>query len=131
MNVNQDLEAFCKDWLSAWTGNNPTELIKFYDEDAYYQDPANIHGLKGHRVILNYFKKLLASNPNWIWEVEELYPTVKGFVLKWKATIPVGEEEVLEYGMDIVEMKKGKITRNEVFFDRTKLISTQKKITRT
>ena len=131
MNVNQDKATYCKDWLSAWTGNNPSELIKFYDEHAYYRDPANIHGLKGHREILPYFKKLLASNPNWRWEEEELYPTVKGFIVKWKARIPVGEEEVLEYGMDIVEMKKGKITRNEVFFDRTKILSTLKKIIRT
>ncbi|PWI47432.1 hypothetical protein CEE45_11890 [Candidatus Heimdallarchaeota archaeon B3_Heim] len=125
------METYCKDWLSAWTGNNPAELIKFYDEHAYYQDPANKHGLKGHREILPYFKKLLASNPNWRWEEEELYLTLKGFIVKLKARIPVGEEEVLEYGMDIVEMKKGKITRNEVFFDRTKLLSTLRKITKT
>ena len=131
MKETQDLVTFCKEWLHAWTGNNPAELIKFYDEHAYYRDPANTHGLKGHKEILSYFEILLASNPDWIWEEEELYPTVKGFIIKWKAKIPVGEEEVLEYGMDIVEMKKGKITRNEVFFDRTKLLSTLKKITKT
>ena len=128
MNDYQDLLTFCKDWLSAWTGNNPAGLLKFYDENAFYQDPGNKQGLKGHREILLYFENLLASNPNWRWEVEELYPTAKGFVLKWKAKIPVGQEEVLEYGMDIVELEKGKITRNEVFFDRTKLISTLRKI---
>ncbi len=131
MKETQDLVTFCKEWLNAWTGNNPADLIKFYDQHAYYRDPANIHGLKGHKEILSYFEILLASNPDWIWEEEELYPTVKGFIIKWKAKIPVGEEEVLEYGMDIVEMKKGKITRNEVFFDRTKLLSTLKKITKT
>ena len=131
MKETQDLVTFCKEWLSAWTGNNPAELIKFYDEHAYYRDPANIHGLKGHREILPYFKILLASNPDWIWEEEELYPTVKGFIIKWKAKIPVGEEEVLEYGMDIVEMKKDKITRNEVYFDRTKILSILRKIAKT
>ena len=122
---------FCRDWLAAWTGNKPTELIKFYDEQAYYRDPAKIDGLKGHGEILPYFEKLLGSNPTWKWEEEELYPTVKGFIIKWKARIPVGEEEVLECGMDIVELKKGLITRNEVYFDRTKLISQLKKITMT
>ena len=131
MKNTQDLVTFCKEWLNAWTGNNPAELIKFYDEHAYYQDPANTEGLKGHKEILPYFEVLLASNPTWIWEEEELYPTVKGFIIKWKAKIPVGEEEVLEYGMDIVEMKEDKITRNEVFFDRTKLLSILRKITKT
>ncbi len=131
MKDTQDLVTFCKEWLNAWTGNNPAELIKFYDEHANYRDPGNILGLKGHKEILPYFEKLLASNPDWIWEEEELYPTVKGFIIKWKAKIPVGEEEVLEYGMDIVEMKKGKITRNEVFFDRTKFLSALRKITKT
>ncbi len=131
MNDNQDLLNFCREWLGAWTGNNPSKLIKYYDEHAFYRDPANTHSLKGHREILPYFKELLASNPNWRWEEEELYPTTKGFIIKWKARIPVGEEEVLEYGMDIVEMKKGKIIRNEVFFDRTKIISILRKITKT
>ena len=123
MTGTQELTTFCKEWLSAWTGNKPDELIKFYNEDAYYRDPANTTGLKGHKEILPYFKKLLAANPNWVWEKENFYPTVDGFIIKWRAKIPLGEEELLEYGMDIVEMKKGKITRNEVYFDRSKMLS--------
>lgn len=73
MTSTQELTTFCKEWLSAWTGNNPDELIKFYDEDAYYRDPANINGLKGHKESLPYFKKLLAANPNWVWEKEEYW----------------------------------------------------------
>ena len=131
MKSHQDLINFCRDWLSAWTGNTPSELIKYYDENAYYHDPANKNALKGHKEILPYFRKLLASNPNWKWEEEELYPTNKGFIIKWKARIPVGKEEVVEYGMDIVEMKKEKIVRNEVYFDRTKLLSKLRKIKKT
>lgn len=131
MKSHQDLINFCKDWLSAWTGNTPSELIKYYDENAYYRDPANKHALKGHKEILPYFRKLLASNPNWKWEEKEFFPTNKGFIIKWKARIPVGKEEVIEYGMDIVEMKKEKIVRNEVYFDRTKLLLRLRKIKKT
>ncbi len=118
---------FCNDWLKSWTGNKPETLLSFYSEDAYYQDPANPQGLIGFSQILPYFKKLLAANPNWKWEREELFPTEKGFVLKWKARIPVGSEIVEEKGIDIVELKNDHICRNEVYFDRAKLLSKLKK----
>ncbi len=118
----------CEDWLKAWSGNKPETLLAFYSEDAYYQDPAKPQGLKGVNQIIIYFKKLLAANPNWKWKREELYPTEKGFVLKWNARIPVGSEIVEEKGMDIVEVRNNLICRNEVYFDRTKLQSKLKKI---
>ena len=119
----KDIEAFCQNWLTSWTGNNPEKLISFYSKTAYYQDPANPKGLKGHDKIFPYFKKLLAVNPKWIWRMTEAYPTEKGFVLKWRAIIPVKSEKIVEYGMDILELEGDKIIRNEVYFDRTELIS--------
>jgi len=119
----EELVDYCNNWLAAWTGNNPEVLITFYSEDSYYQDPANSTGLKGHNQLLPYFKKLLAVNPHWKWEAEEIYPTKKGCILKWKATIPIGSKIVIEHGMDIVEIKEGQIIRNEVYFDRTKMLS--------
>ena len=119
----KDIKAFCQNWLTSWTGNNPEKLISFYSKTAYYQDPANPKGLKGHDKIFPYFKKLLAVNPKWIWRMTEAYPTEKGFVLKWRAIIPVKSEKIVEYGMDILELEGDKIIRNEVYFDRTELIS--------
>jgi len=66
--------------------------------------------------ILPYFKKLLAANPNWKWETIELFPTQLGFVVKWKASIPVRRATITEFGIDIVDMEEGRITRNEVYF---------------
>ncbi|MGE5544385.1 MAG: nuclear transport factor 2 family protein, partial [Bacillota bacterium] len=106
-----------------WTGNNPEKLIDYYSRDAFYSDPANKGGLKGYEQLMAYFRKLLAANPGWKWEVVEIFPTEKGFTLKWKATIPIGSEQVIEYGLDIVEVENGKITRNEVYFDRTALLT--------
>ena len=119
----KEIVTFCQNWLTSWTGNNPEKLISFYSKTAYYQDPANPKGLKGHDKIFPYFKKLLAVNPKWIWRMTEAYPTEKGFVLKWRAIIPVKSEEIIEYGMDILELEGDKIIRNEVYFDRTELIS--------
>lgn len=117
---------FCNRWLQAWTGNRPDELIKFYSFNAFYADPANPKGLTGHERIFPYFKKLLAANPAWRWRCRELFPTEKGFIVKWQAAIPVRETEIIEYGLDIVEMSHDRITRNEVYFDRTKLLSALK-----
>ena len=123
MMKEKEIIEFSKKWLESWTGNNPEKLITFYSDNSYYQDPANPNGLNSHKQILPYFKKLLEANPNWKWEVEEVFPTNKGFILKWKAIIPIGKEEIIELGMDILEIENGKITRNEVYFDRTKFLS--------
>ena len=120
----EEIIKFCEKFLPAWTGNQPEELIKFYDKNAFYLDPAKPDGLKGHKQILPYFKKLLALNPDWVWEAVEIFPSSEHcFTAKWKATIPVGPEVVIENGIDIIEVVGGKITRNEVYFDRSKLLS--------
>lgn len=117
-----ELGSFCNRWLAAWTGNDPELLISFYSEDVYYRDPANPHGLKGRRPLYDYLKVLLRGNPDWKWEKRELLPTEKGFVLKWRATIPTHQGVITEEGLDIVEITKNLISRNEVFFDRTELL---------
>jgi len=113
---------FCRKWLPAWTGNQPEALLAFYTENAFYCDPANPDGLKGQKQLREYFTKLLAANPDWIWEPVEVFPTLRGFTLKWRAVIPFGKKKIIEYGMDIVEMDNGKICRNEVYFDRSRLL---------
>jgi hypothetical protein len=113
-----DAEQFCDRWLPAWTGNDPGKLIEFYDESARYLDPTVKNGLNGHAQILPYFEKLLENNPAWRWTREEVMPTENGFTLKWKACIPVRDFMIEEYGLDIVEIAGGKITRNEVYLTR-------------
>jgi hypothetical protein len=118
----RDAEQFCDRWLLAWTGNDPGALIGFYDEGARYVDPTVKEGLTGHARILPYFTKLLKNNPAWRWTREEVMPTEKGFTLKWKARIPVRDMVIEEYGLDIVELAGGRITRNEVYFDTRPLL---------
>jgi hypothetical protein len=124
----EEILDFCGRWLPAWQGNRPEDLIEFYSDDALYVDPANKLGLKGRDQILPYFKKLLAANPSWKWELVELFPTDLGFVAKWKAAIPVGTEVVTEYGIDIVEIQRGRIRRNEAYFDRSTLLKALRRL---
>lgn len=113
------IKEFINNWLSAWTGNNPGELLRYYADEVFYLDPANPDGIRGKESLSVYFSKLLSKNPDWIWEAEEIIPTEKGCTLKWKAQIPVGKEQLVLFGLDIVEVTAGKITRNEVYFDRS------------
>ena len=113
-----NLSEFCTNWLNSWTGNKPELLLTFYTEDAFYSDPATRQGLRGHQQLLPHFSKLLKYNPNWKWKAIEIIPTTKGFTLKWEASIPVGDTIIKEEGLDIVELQNGKISRNEVYFDR-------------
>ena len=115
----QTLSDFCTNWLNSWTGNQPQNLLTFYAEDAFYSDPAIRQGLTCHQQLLPYFTKLLKYNPNWKWKALEIIETTKGFTLKWEATIPIGDTHLTEQGLDIVELQNGKITRNEVYFDRS------------
>jgi hypothetical protein len=113
------IQQFCQNWLDAWTGNKPLELIQYYAKECLYVDPANPQGLRGHAEVLPYFTNLLAANPSWDWKINELFPIPTGFILKWKANIPIGDKLIEESGLDIVELEEGKIIRNEVYFDRT------------
>ena len=123
----EEIPEFCSRWLHAWEGNKPGDLIDFYSDDGLYIDPANKKGLKGRDRIFEYFKKLLSANPSWKWEAIQVFPTNLGFVAKWKATIPAGAETITEYGMDIVEIERGKIARNEVYFDHSQILEAQRK----
>ena len=116
-----EAETLCAAWLPRWTGNDPEALLACYAENTYYQDPAVPQGLTGHGALRPYFTKLLAANPDWVWEATEILPTDTGFVLKWTATIPTKEGPLRETGLDIVEVEAGKVVRNEVYFDPTRL----------
>ncbi len=113
---------FCEQWLAAWTGNRPEYLISFYSDEAFYSDPYIPQGLKGKVQLLGYFRKLISINPNWKYEHIEIFPTKNGFTLKWKLSIPINNETVVDYGVDIVEISNDKIIRNEVYFDTARIM---------
>jgi hypothetical protein len=115
---------FAKKWLPAWSGNNPERLAGFYSDDAFYLDPGIPDGVKGKADLLAYFRKLLAANPHWIWTQIEGIPMEDGFLNKWQAVIPVGSATLNVVGVCFVQLdSKGLIRRNEVYFDRSRLLS--------
>jgi hypothetical protein len=126
MNENEAKE-FALRWLPAWTGNTPEKLTDFYSPDVFYRDPNNPDGIHGRNNLLVYFKTLLAKNPNWVWTQTEAIPMKNGFLNKWRADIPVGNEIVVCNGVCTVEFKDGLISRNETYFDTLPLFKASKK----
>jgi SnoaL-like protein len=123
MNINAAKE-FASRWLPAWTGNKPEELASYYSEDCFYMDAGIPNGVNGKNELIEYFRKLLAQNPDWVWTQIEAIPMEGGFLNKWIARIPVGNTVIECIGVCFLQFDdKGKIKRNEVFFDRTELVS--------
>ena len=126
--MNQkELTAFCTEWLTAWTGNDPDTLVEYYADNALYTDPAHRQGLEGKDAIRKYFGKLLDVYRDWKWKPLEVFPIASGAIVKWECEIPIGPEVIHEIGLDIVEITDNKITRNEVYFDRTRLVASIEK----
>jgi len=48
-------------------------------------------------------------------------PILDGFLNHWHATVPVGNQSVETVGVCTVQLRKGLIYSNQVFFDRSKL----------
>jgi hypothetical protein len=114
---------FAERWLPAWTGNRPVVLASFYTDDAFYADPAIPAGVRGRDALLEYFTRLLARFPDWVWTHRGSVPMRDGFLNKWHAVIPVGEQAIEVDGVCTVQLRGGRIYANEVFFDRSELLA--------
>ena len=124
MMTKEQAREFASIWLPAWTGNNPEKLAGFYSDDALYLDPAIPNGVRGKDELLSYFRKLLSQNPDWVWTQIEPIPMEDGFLNKWLAKIPVGSKTIECIGVCFVQFNDdGLIRRNEVYFDRSELLS--------
>lgn len=125
--TSEQAREFALRWLPAWTGNEPERLASFYTEDAHYADPAIPQGVTGRAAIAEYFIRLLANFPDWVWTQTTATPIDGGFLNHWHAEIPVGNDTLAIDGVCTVQLRDGLIERNEVFFDRSKLLAALQK----
>lgn len=122
--TSSEAQRFADAWLPAWSGNKPDLLASFYSDDAFYLDPGVPAGITGKAALLAHFRKLLGYNPSWIWSQIEAIPMEDGFLNKWRARIPVGTAQLHIIGVCLVQLNaEGKIRRNEVYFDRSELLT--------
>lgn len=113
---------FVSRWFPAWVGGAASvpRLVAFYAPDAVYRDPNVPKSIQGHEALTRFFTVMLGNNPDWKFEVIEIYPTEKGFILNWKARIPLPDGRVLEdfRGVDVLELDRdGLIAKHEDYFD--------------
>jgi hypothetical protein len=79
--------------------------------------------VEGKESLLRYFGALLGRFPDWEWTNTRVTPMEGGFLNHWHATIPVGATVLECDGVCTVEIRDGLIARNEVYFDRSELLT--------
>ena len=113
---------FCNKWLPNFVGGEPSldKLMTFYAPNAYYEDPNVPEGRRGKAEVAGFLKLLLKKYPAWKFDIVNLYPTKKGFVLQYVGTIPLEDGKVIKNfrGIDIIELENGKIVSQLGYYDR-------------
>ena len=79
--------------------------------------------MRGREALLAYFRQLLARNPRWVWTQRDSIPLPDGFLNLWHASVPVGERVLELDGVCTVQLRRGLIASNQVFFDRSELLA--------
>ena len=120
-----NLEAKATELLDAWTTQDVDSVANLYAADVVYVDPNTRGPVQGRDAMKRYLRKLFA---NWdmTWKLLELQPGEQpdACAVKWEATFQLKgrpERTVRTTGLDLVELRDGEISRNEVYFDRSVL----------
>lgn len=121
--TTEEARRFAERWLPGWSGNRPEYLASFYTDDATYSDPSIPGGTRGKAELIQWFRKLLGNNPDWVWTHRGSNPLKDGFLNEWHASIPVGDQRVEVDGVCIVQLRDGLIYNNTVWFDMTELVA--------
>jgi len=121
-----EARAFALNWFEPWgqgvEGVEP--LVAFYTEDAFYRDPNVPQGISGKDRLRTFFFQMLPGLKTWKFEIVDVYPTERGFLLNWKASFRLGDRFIDDFrGVDLVEFTDGKISRHEDYFDLSLLLS--------
>jgi ketosteroid isomerase-like protein len=112
-------------FLDAWNVQDIDRVVATYTDDVVYLDPNTRGEVKGSDALRRYLKKLFEA---WemTWSLKEFFPFEggDGSAVLWHATIKKrGGEKVVEFdGMDLVQVRDDRISRNEVYFDRVALM---------
>jgi ketosteroid isomerase-like protein len=124
MNSNEMVELTEKA-LSAWNSQDVDNLLTFYTEDCIYLDPNTKGPAIGHASMRRYLTKLF-QNWQMHWSLREFFPLSEenGGAFLWHASLtPASGGKTTEVdGMDLIIIHGDRIYRNEVYFDRMKLM---------
>lgn len=121
----EKLDATASRFLAAWNSQDVEAVVDCYTADVAYRDPNTRGDVHGADAMRRYLGKLFGA---WQmqWFLKKAYPLQEenGAAILWRATFQKkNKSRVLEvHGMDIVLFDGDRIKRNEVYFDRMRLL---------
>lgn len=111
-------------FLSAWNSHDVDRVLGCYAADLVYVDPNSRGSVVGAADMRRYLTKLFGAwRMHWRLREAFLLDGGTGAAILWKAHLRRADREsgVEIDGMDLVVMEGDRISRNEVYFDRSVL----------
>jgi hypothetical protein len=111
-------------FLAAWNTQEVERVVSCYTADVDYRDPNTRGAVRGEEAFRRYLNKLFANwRMSWSLREAHLFADGRGCAVLWHATFrrPDGDQTIGVDGMDFVEVAGDRISRNEVWFDRTQV----------
>ena len=110
-----DFKAFNADWLRAWSDKDVKHLLGFYAPDTIYKDIQSVAGLEGRAALGDYLERLFSATPPMVYTADETWAIEGGYCGRWYCEIGETRKEGRLRGFDLVLIKDGLITLNEVY----------------
>jgi len=107
--------------IEAWNTHEVGRVLECYTDDLVYRDPNTRGEVRGAAAFGRYLGKMFGL---WEmhWHVDQVYPfrDAEGAAALWTATLKFrsGGDTIPVAGMDLTLVRDGRLSRNEVFFDR-------------
>ncbi len=110
-----DITALNMAWLKAWSDKDAAGVAAFYAEDCVYMDAQTAGGLKGRAALTGYLQGMFGATPSMTYAADEVWPIPGGYCGRWYCDV---EGAGRLRGFDLVLLKDGLITLNEVYVHR-------------
>lgn len=119
-----DLRDLAQRMLDAWTSQDVARVLDCYTDDCVYVDPNTRGPVRGRAAMRRYLERLFAGwQMTWALREAHGYADGSGANVLWSATFARKRDGAAAEidGMDLVVLRDGRIARNEVAFDRSRL----------
>lgn len=122
----EELTRLTERFLSAWNAQDVDKVLACYTDDCIYLDPNTRGAVSGHEALRKYLSRLFQEwKMHWSLREFFLFSDQNGGAFLWHAKLtPAGGGKTIEIdGMDLVIVRKERMCRNEVYFDRMALFT--------
>jgi ketosteroid isomerase-like protein len=120
----QTMLALAEEFLGAWNTQEVDRVLACYTTDLEYRDPNTRGAVRGTDAMRRYLSKLFGRwQMHWSLREAHLFDNGQGCAVLWHATFrrPESDTPIEIDGIDFVEVRRDRIARNEVCFDRAQL----------